>query len=363
MGTITTRRRKDGTLAYTAQIRIMRDGKAAHTESQTFDRKGMATNWLHRREHDLAAPGALAQMNRADPVLSEIITRYLLEYEAIRPLGKTKRQCLTAMARTWLGELPASAITSEQIVEYARRRLVEGHIQPQTVTNDLSHLGAIFSIAKPAWGYPLDDSAMRQARAVTKKMGLTCKSRERSRRPTLEELDRLMTHFGKVRARRRDSIPMQAIIPFAIFSSRRQEEILRIRWEHLDQAESTIMVKDMKAPGTKWGNDVVCVLPARALALIQSRARTSDRIFPFSTDAVGAAFTRACQLLGIIDLHFHDLRREAVSHCFELGMDIPYVAQISAHADFNMLRRYTNLKGKGDKYAEWKWMDVALMCG
>jgi hypothetical protein len=39
MGTITSRKRKDNSTAYTAQIRINRDGKTVYQESQTFDRK------------------------------------------------------------------------------------------------------------------------------------------------------------------------------------------------------------------------------------------------------------------------------------------------------------------------------------
>jgi len=27
-----------------------------------------------------------------------------------------------------------------------------------------------------------------------------------------------------------------------------------------------------------------------------------------------------------------------------------------------MMRRYTNLKGKGDKYNGWPWFDMALTC-
>jgi len=35
---------------------------------------------------------------------------------------------------------------------------------------------------------------------------------------------------------------------------------------------------------------------------------------------------------------------------------------ISGHLDYNMMRRYTNLKGKGDKYKGWPWFDMALTC-
>ena len=36
MGTIVSRKRKDGTLGHTAQIRLKKNGKVIHTESQTF---------------------------------------------------------------------------------------------------------------------------------------------------------------------------------------------------------------------------------------------------------------------------------------------------------------------------------------
>ena len=85
----------------------------------------------------------------------------------------------------------------------------------------MSHLASVFSIARPAWGFDLDSQAMADAVKVARRLGLTAKSRERSRRPTLDELDRLMAHFGTVRIRRPDTNPMQAIIVFALFSTRR----------------------------------------------------------------------------------------------------------------------------------------------
>lgn len=48
--------------------------------------------------------------------------------------------------------------------------------------------------------------------------------------------------------------------------------------------------------------------------------------------------------LEINDLHFHDLRHEAVSRLFELGtLDMMEVAAISGHKSLSMLKRYTHL--------------------
>ena len=48
----------------------------------------------------------------------------------------------------------------------------------------------------------------------------------------------------------------------------------------------------------------------------------------------------------IKDLHFHDLRHEAISQFFEKGLSIPEVALISGHKDVRMLFRYTHLKAE-----------------
>jgi integrase len=77
-------------------------------------------------------------------------------------------------------------------------------------------------------------------------------------------------------------------------------------------------------------------------------------IFPYNTDAISAAFTRACKLLGIEDLRFHDLRHDGISRLFEMGWNIPQVAVVSGHRSWQSLKRYTHIRQRGDKYADWK---------
>ena len=149
---------------------------------------------------------------------------------------------------------------------------------------------------------------------------------------------------------------MMKIIGFAIFSTRRQEEITRITWTDYDKAAARVLVRDMKSPGDKKGNHVLCELPPKAIEIIESMPRIAPEIFPYSTDAISAAFTRACQQLEISDLRFHDLRHEAVSRLFELGMTIPQVAAVSGHRSWSSLQRYTHLRQTGDKYTDWRWL-------
>jgi integrase len=119
---------------------------------------------------------------------------------------------------------------------------------------------------------------MKDAQVALHKLGVVSKSKQRDRRPTLDELDKLTKHFGVIRARRPSSNPMQPVIAFAIFSTRREDEITRLAWADLDADGSRIMVRDMKHPGDKQGNNQWCELAPEALRIIQARRKTDARI-------------------------------------------------------------------------------------
>jgi integrase len=354
MGTIIPRKRKSGSTGYHAQVLIKRRGAIVYRESRTFDRKQAAAAWLERRETELAKPGALEREKSPDPTLASVIDRYT--EESVKAIGRTKTQVLRAIKRYDIANRPCSTITSADIIVFANQLVSK--VTPQTVGNYLSHLAAMFAIARPAWGYQLDQKAMKDAFVVAKRLGITSRSRARDRRPTMDELDKLMIHFCERLKRRSSSVPMQKIMAFAIFSTRRLEEITRMHWTDLEAGGSRVLIRDMKNPGEKIGNDVWCDLPPEALQIVISMPKTSDEIFPYSTDAIGASFTRACQFLGITDLHFHDLRHDGVSRLFETGLSIPQVASVSGHRAWSSLKRYTHLRQTGDKYAGWKWLSV-----
>lgn len=315
MGTITTRKRKDGSTTYDAQIRIMRKGVKVYQESQTFDRKTTAQAWIRKREAELHEPGAIEKANRSGVTVRHMVEKYLDQYEKLRPLGKTKRATLLAIKETWLGDVVDSELTSQKLVDYAMWRMEKDGIQAQTVGNDLAHLGAVLSVARPAWGYEVDPHAMPDARKVLRKMGAVTRSRERNRRPTLAELEKILKYFEEMRDRRKQEIDMLRVVLFALFSTRRQEEITRIRWDALNEKDQSALITDMKNPGQKYGNDVWCHLPDEAWRILQSMPRVADEVFPYNSKSVSASFTRACNFLEVDDLHFHDLRHEFSQHC------------------------------------------------
>lgn len=352
MGTIVSRRRKSGGIAYMARIILKRDRKVIHSESKTFSSHRVAKAWIQRRETELSEPGALEQKVEVS-TLGDAIDRYT--EETMKAIGRTKEQVLRSIRRDELAQRPCAEIRSADIIDLCRR-LSAGR-SPQTVANYMSHLSAIFAIARPAWGFELSHDEIKAALVVARKLGLTASSIQRDRRPTLDELDRVMQHFLDRCVRKPSAAPMHRIVAFAIFSTRRQEEIARIEWRDLDREHSRILVRDMKHPGEKIGNHQWVDLPPQALAIIEATPKTDARIFPYGTDAISAAFTRACQFLEIEDLTFHDLRHEGVSRLFEIGLNIPHVAAVSGHRSWQSLKRYTHIRHAGDKYAAWSWLD------
>jgi integrase len=356
MGTITERKSKNGKKSYTAQIRLKRDKVVIHSEAQTFERKAAATAWIKKRETELREPGALERLKEPQSTLADAIDRYIKDSK--KTIGRTKSQVLEKVKEEFeIAKMDCKDIGSAEIVEFAKE-LSQGR-QPQTVGNYISHLSSIFAIARPAWKIDLDYSAMEDAQVVLKRLGLIAKSTQRDRRPTLEELDRLMEHYSDRETRYAAHIPMRRLIAFAIFSTRRQEEISRITWSDYEEENKRVLVRDMKNPGEKIGNDVWCDLPPEAIRIIRAMRRTKAKeIFPHEARSISASFTRACSLLGIEDLHFHDLRHEGVSRLFELGWNIPHVATVSGHRSWNSLKRYSHIKHRGDKYESWKWLDV-----
>ena len=107
----------------------------------------------------------------------------------------------------------------------------------------------------------------------------------------------------------------------------------------LDRPNLEIFVRDMKNPGEKIGTDVRTTLTPEALQLINLRLATTGRIWPFNSDSISTSFPRACAILGIDDLRFHDLRHAGISRLFELGWSIPRVATVSGHRSWVFLKR------------------------
>jgi integrase len=343
MATYTKLPRKKGT-SWRAQVRIRRDGVIVHSEAKTFSSKTLAKSWAERRERELEDPQAAVKAQHGRILLKTILLDYIEEVGA--EFGRTKRKSIEKIATYEIAETPVGDLTSEKLLAHIRWRRQTA--APSTAGNDLIWIKGALEHAKCAWGKEIDLTVIEDARSAAHRARLIGKSNERDRRPTPDELERLRGWFSRshVGPGKSTGVPMNDIMDFAIASARRQAEITRLEWRDLDQDRGVCRLRDAKSPHGSKGNHRPFALTKEALAIIKRQPKNSPYIFPYQAKTVGAYFTKACQMLAIEDLRFHDLRHEATSRLFEAGYQIHQVQQFTLHERWDTLQRYTQLKAE-----------------
>jgi integrase len=357
MSTITKRKNAKGVVTgYKAQVRIRRKGVIVHQETKTFDREAPAKEWAKGREVELAKPGILEAIRnpKIDPTLKAAITKYLTE---IPEVGQPKRKALNVVAQSDLGKLACSCVTAQAIAAYGKSLRV--NLARVTVSGYLSHLKSVFKVAKTDWGYPLEMGSFKEALDTLSEYKATGTSDRRDRRPNLGEISRIIERQYARWLANPKMCPHHLITLFAIFSARRQGEILRMRWSDLRPTDCRLMVFNMKDPKKKIGNNVLVDVTYEALRVLTATRRgDTDLIFPYAGNTISTTFKEDCEALEIEDLRFHDLRHEGTSRLFELGFDIPRVAAMTGHKTWIHLQRYSHIHEYGDKYAGWRWLEL-----
>jgi integrase len=99
-------------------------------------------------------------------------------------------------------------------------------------------------------------------------------------------------------------------------------------------------------PDTKTGTPRTIPLSRDALLALEGLPSSPRHkcVFRLTENALRLGRGRLCARAGIKALRFHDLRHEAISNLFELGLPLSEVSLISGHKDPRMLFRYMHLK-------------------
>ncbi len=88
-----------------------------------------------------------------------------------------------------------------------------------TLSIDIGAIKLVLTHAAAVHGLTVPVEAIDLARIALKRLGLVGKGVERDRRPTDEEIERLITYFS---AKPRQTIPVAAVVRFAIATAMRQ---------------------------------------------------------------------------------------------------------------------------------------------
>lgn len=103
MGTISARKRADGSTAYTAQIRLKEQGVIVHTEAQTFTKKALAQAWLKRREAVLQEARAMGALPKEKITVGQLLDAYVQQSKGITEWGAFQEGRHHTAAGIWPG--------------------------------------------------------------------------------------------------------------------------------------------------------------------------------------------------------------------------------------------------------------------
>lgn len=309
------------------QAQVRRKGFGAMGRS--FRLKADAETWARGMEAKADRQGL-----PPDPkVLRKITVGQLIQRYRDTVVSR-KRACavetviLNALLRQPFARKSLAEIQPEAFAAYRDRRLET--VNPVTIRRELSLLQHAFDIARREWDMPLAENPIASVRKP--KPG-----NPRDRRLKGDEYERLMQAAGECRNEQ-----IAPLIAVAVETGMRRGEMLNMRWEDLDAERRTLRI-----PETKTGIPRTIPLSLTAARLLADRLRNgSDYVFPTTASAVQQAWKRLTRRAGLTDLHFHDLRHEAISRFFEKGLSVAEVALISGHRDYRQLFRYTHLRAE-----------------
>ncbi len=154
----------------------------------------------------------------------------------------------------------------------------------------------------------------------------------RDRRLTPIEKERLLSESLKT-----GSHLLHLAILIALNTAMRQAEILKLKWDDIDFERNQITVRD-----TKNGANRVIVLSSVLRGELVNTLQTHETLFTITASGLQQAFRRLTTRLQISNLRFHDLRHEAISSFFEMGLSVPEVQLMSGHRTLDQLMRYSH---------------------
>ncbi|OUR77838.1 integrase [Alphaproteobacteria bacterium 46_93_T64] len=219
-------------------------------------------------------------------------------------------------------------ITPPLIAQYRDDRLKT--VSGETVRRDLTIISHAFNVAIREWGVSILINPVTRIEKPKPAKG-------RDRRITEDELQALLEGCTKSRI-----TYLAPVIRLAVHTGMRRGELLAMRWEHLDLEDNVLLI-----PQTKNGHPREIPLSEDAVRVLRELdPQEGGEVFGVAANALRLSWERLRNRVGLSDLRFHDLRHEAISRFFELGLSLPEVALISGHREPRMLMRYTHLKAR-----------------
>ena len=316
MGSIRKRKNR-----YEAQVR--RQGVQSLTK--TFTSKKDAAIWVRGIEARIDA-GDLNLLAPKLTTLGDLLTRYQNEITPLKKGHAAEARRINRLLHDPISSFSLRDLNGVILAQFRDRRINDG---VRAAQYDLIIIRHAIKIARLEWGVSMPNNAVDDIRIPN---GV----RRRERRLREHEYERL-----ELAAQSCKNLLIWPVTQFAIATAMRRSEILSLRWYDIDLDAQIATLAH-----TKNGSKREVPLTKFALEILKGLDQETDHVFPISENAFRLSWSRLIKRSGINDLRFHDLRHEAVSRFFEMGLSVPEVALISGHRDLRMLASYIHLNSR-----------------
>lgn len=225
----------------------------------------------------------------------------------------------------------------KHFTDWRDRRLRE--VAVGTVLREWTVLSSICSTCAKEWGWLRDNPMSKVKRPA--------EPDARTRRLEGDEFDRLMvaTQYSIDIPPESKSERIGSAIVFAIETAMRAGEICNMSWDDVDLEKRTVFL-----PKTKNGNPRTVPLSTTAVNVLKGLQQLEDcqrRCFGLKSDSLDVNFRKIRNKCLIDDLHFHDLRREALTRLAR-KLDVLTLAKVSGHTDLRILQKVYYAPDMGD---------------
>jgi integrase len=320
---------------------------------KTFRLKRDAEDWARRTEDEMVRGVYVQRAPSERTSVATALGRYVSEVTRTkRPVTRVGEVRRAEVLKSFFGDYSLAAITPDLVAQYRDQRLA-GDIDPKTrrrkpraantIRLELALLSHLFTVAIAEWKMGLIYNPVQVIRKPSPGPG-------RDRRLFADEEKILLAKIDQ------HSNPMlRWIVRVALETGMRSSEITSLRRRQVDLNRRIVRLVETK-------NTMPRTVPLSQCATELFREALSHPIRPIDTDLIffgepgRDGRRRPYQFnkvwidiktgLGMKNLHFHDLRHEAVSRFVEAGLGDQEVAAISGHKSMQMLKRYTHLRAE-----------------
>lgn len=304
------------------QVRINREDISV---TKTFLNKRDGETWARLTEIAIERNEFTARNKKAAMTLGDIFDQY---NKKVAPLHRSKTTAfMLASLKVKLGDVQIDDFNARELADWRDKRLKE--VKAASVVRELNTLSAVLNHARKEWCIQITNPVADIKRPAI--------GASRTRRLVDDEEAKLVTGLSPV---------FGHIVRFALATAMRRGEVLSLLWSNvnLDGRVAVLpMTKNGEMRRVPLSKDAIAVLKEQRAVTVQS---ISGKVFDVTDIALDKAWRRVCRKAGIRGLRFHDLRHEAISRLFEMGLNPMEVSSISGHKTLQMLKRYTHLKAE-----------------